>query len=188
MRHEIERKRFRCMQAEVVKYDDGSEILISYSTPVVEKTPQGQYIRLWDGWSSTTSKQVYMYCSHSFRRLPFRDGTYEDLTPEYKRMGYDLDGHKEWLTPDDCEEYAERYVRNLSCTIASSYSTCYNKELKQIFKDNQRMKDLFNIMNMCARRKIIGNKPVNALVKMYDFDFKKVWESGLSEQYPELKY
>lgn len=188
MRHEIERKRLHYMQAQVVKYDDGSEVLISYSTPVVEKTPQGQYIRLWGSWSSTTNKQVHTYCGHSFRKLPFRDGTYEDLRTEYRRMGYTLEGTKEWLTPDECDDEASCYVRKLDSSGIHGYSTLYNKYLKERFKDNQRMKDLFEVMNMCARRKITNSKPVSALVKVHDFDFTKVWESGLAEQYPELKY
>ena len=92
MAYEINRKQLNYMQAVIKYYDDGSEILQSYSTNVVKKTPDGKYIRLWDGWSSSTMKQVKAYCGHYFRGLPFADGTYENLTREPQRRGYSMNG------------------------------------------------------------------------------------------------
>ena len=48
MPKEIERKRLNYMQAYIKYYDDGSQILQSYNTDVVKRTPDGQYIRLWE--------------------------------------------------------------------------------------------------------------------------------------------
>ena len=113
MPREIERKRLNYMQAYIKYYDDGSQILQSYSTDVVKRTPSGKYIRLWKSWSPSTMKQVKAYCGHYFRGLPYEDGTYEDLKASHTRKGYRYDGHAKYLTKDDIEMYTRNFIRDL---------------------------------------------------------------------------
>lgn len=188
MAHEVNRYRLNYMQAYVKQYDDGSEILQSYTTDVVKKTPNGKYIRLWSGWSTSTSKQVSVWCGKRFRDIPFADGTVEDRTVQYKRKGYDLKGWESKLTPEDCMIGAKRYAASIKNGqgISCGYSTIFDKELKQIYKGDKAMLRLMNILSSCAKHKIKGNDEINVLIKLYNFDFKKVWESGLCELYPTL--
>ena len=65
------------MEAWVKTYSDGTKILQSYSTDVVKITPEGRYIRLWNGWSVTTNRHVYTAFDVSLRSLRFEDGTIE---------------------------------------------------------------------------------------------------------------
>lgn len=65
MAHEIDRQRLNYMQAWIKKYDDGSEILMSYNTDVVKKTPDGRYIRLWSlGHLLLVNKSVHIAIEH----------------------------------------------------------------------------------------------------------------------------
>lgn len=189
MAHEVNRYRLNYMQAYVKQYDDGSEILQSYSTDVVKKSPDGKLIRLWHSWSPSTMKQVKAYCGHYFRSLPYEDGTYEDLTPEYRRKGVRLSGRKEELTPENCKKYAKMFAEFMEQgnSFSQGYITCYDKDLKQIYKGNKKMLKLVNILSSCAKHKMLrGTDEINVLIKLYNYDFRKVWESGLCEQYPEL--
>lgn len=49
-------------KAKVVVYDDGTEIMQSYDTDIVKKTPDGQLFRMWDNWSQTTGRHIAAYC------------------------------------------------------------------------------------------------------------------------------
>jgi len=42
----------------VIVADDGTETLISYTTPVLRKHPSGEYERLWFDWSQTTGRHI----------------------------------------------------------------------------------------------------------------------------------
>ncbi len=43
-------------KARVITYPDGSEALQSYNEVVLRRTPSGELIRTWDGWSATTGR------------------------------------------------------------------------------------------------------------------------------------
>lgn len=191
MPREINRKRLNYMNACVKYYDDGSEILQSYSTDVVKKTPDGKYIRLWHCWSPATMKQVKAYCGQYFRGLPYEDGTYEDTRREYKRVGVDLIGLVRSYTPSECAAAARMIANDISNgkeTVFRYYKTCYDKDLREIYKGNKKMIELLNVLYSCAKRKIRGNSAANTLIKIYDFDFVKVWkEGGLCKLYPDIK-
>ena len=45
-------------KARVIEHDDGTKKLQSYNTIVCEVTPSGDFIRLWDGYSVTTTRHV----------------------------------------------------------------------------------------------------------------------------------
>ena len=62
----IAKSRVDYMQAWIKEYEDGTLVLQSYDTDVVRRTPSGQYIRLWEGWSVSTSRQVQRAFSQNF--------------------------------------------------------------------------------------------------------------------------
>jgi len=49
-------------KARVVINDDGREVLYSYNTPIIERTPTGELRRLWYGWSATTGAHIKSFC------------------------------------------------------------------------------------------------------------------------------
>lgn len=49
-------------KARVVIDDDGTETLISYTTPVMRRDPDGTLHRLWWGWSATTGRHIKAFC------------------------------------------------------------------------------------------------------------------------------
>ena len=49
-------------KAYVEVYEDGTEILKSYGTPIIEKMADGCFKRLWFGWSATTQKHIKAFC------------------------------------------------------------------------------------------------------------------------------
>ena len=72
-------------KAMVNKYSDGSEILVSYTTPVAKKNPDGTIKRLYGGWSQTTGRHIKAFCGMSkseFMALPY------NVTPAEKAMAY----------------------------------------------------------------------------------------------------
>lgn len=191
MPREINRKRLNYMNACVKYYDDGSEILQSYSTDVVKKTPDGKYIRLWHDWSPSTMKQVKAYCGQYFRGLPYEDGTYEDTRREYRRKGVDLIGLVRSCTLAECKAGARMIANDISNgreTVFNYYKTCYDKDLKEIYKGDKKMLELLDILYSCAKRKIRGKSAANALIKIYNYDFVTLWkEGGLCKLYPGVK-
>lgn len=42
--------------------DDGSEILLSYCTPIMKRDTTGKITRLWSGWSATTGRHIKSFC------------------------------------------------------------------------------------------------------------------------------
>lgn len=49
-------------KARVIQYPNGLEALVSYSTIVAARTPDGKIHRLWDGWSATTGRHIKAFC------------------------------------------------------------------------------------------------------------------------------
>lgn len=194
MPREVNRYRLNTMSACVKQYDDGSEILQSYTTDVVKKTPDGKYIRLWHCWSPTTNKHVHTYCGRTFRDIPFEDGTVEDRKPEYRRKGYTLKGRQCELTPAQWKYHAQEYAKSISAGILYvgddnyGFATGLTKDLRQIYKQNKKYLSLIKVLDACARKKEIrGDALMNAIVLLYKFDFLDLWiNGGLSVKYPSL--
>lgn len=50
-------------KARVVVDDEGTETLISYDTPIIERTADGKLNRLWFGdWTATTGRHIKSFC------------------------------------------------------------------------------------------------------------------------------
>lgn len=49
--------------------DDGTEILQSYQTDVIKRTPDGKLKRLWGGWSATTGRHISAFCGLNKKEL-----------------------------------------------------------------------------------------------------------------------
>ena len=41
---------------------DGSEILMSYNTPIIQRLKDGTLKKLWSGWSMTTGRHIAAFC------------------------------------------------------------------------------------------------------------------------------
>lgn len=193
MAHEIERKQLNYMNAWIKYYDDGSQILQSYNTDVVKRTPSGKYIRLWDGWSPTTMKQVKVYCGYYFRGLPFEDGHVEDTKPVYKRKGFNYMGRVKDMSLADIEMNVSRFIRDLKSKdykwmIDYSYSTAMNKELrKHKAMQSQKRQRLLDALYSCGTKQVLKNSLISVLAKMYNFDFETLWNNSLVKDFGELK-
>lgn len=198
----IETKRLNYMNACIKYYDDGSEILQSYTTDVVKKTPEGKYIRLWHSWSPSTMKQVKIWCGHYFRGLPYEDGTYEDTKPEYQREGCDRNGQ---VRRSPIGFWNGRRLTEIQQAISDvnlnelmfAYNTACSKELKVIYKKEPKILRLLAAMKICATHKCRyrdipckseENKypDISMAAKLYNYDFEKVWTvGGLHKEYPD---
>ena len=69
-------------KAFVTVQDDGTEILMSYNTPVIMRSPSGKLFRIWPDWSATTGRHIKSFCGLNkaeFVKLPYYD---EDKRPE----------------------------------------------------------------------------------------------------------
>lgn len=190
MRELISKERINYTNGYIKTYSDGTQILQSYSTDVVERTPEGKYIRLWEGWSVSTSGQVYRGFGVSFRSLPFRDGTYEQ-TPQYRRglrfysWGYEhVATHRIMLKDNkgrktyDIKESVTNFVNSVKegdiNLITEFYSTCIDKELHERYKNNKKMIELFRAMRVCLEKKPRKDE-ISMLCKIYDYDFPTVY-------------
>ena len=72
-------------KAVVMVQDDGSEILYSYGTKIIEKTPGGGLVKFWGGWSQTTGRHIKSFCGLNkaeFLALP------HETTPAEKADAY----------------------------------------------------------------------------------------------------
>ena len=190
MPKEIERKRLNYMSAYIKYYDDGSQILQSYNTDVVKRTPDGQYIRLWDGWSSSTNKQVNAYCGYRFRSLPFEDGTVEDTKPVYRRKGYKYNGSPKALSLAEIDEKVKDFIRslknkNLRWMVQYDYNSACNKELKKWAKSEKRQR-LVDALYSCATKKPTKNA-MGVLAKLYNFDIDEVWNNSLVKDFGPME-
>lgn len=45
-------------KAKVIEKDNGEKVLQSYDTEVCKITSSGEFVRMWDGYSSTTMRHV----------------------------------------------------------------------------------------------------------------------------------
>ena len=190
MPKEIERKRLNYMSAYIKYYDDGSQILQSYNTDVVKRTPDGQYIRLWDGWSSSTNKQVNAYCGYRFRSLPFENGTVEDTKPVYRRKGYKYNGSPKALSLAEIDEKVKDFIRslknkNLRWMVQYDYNSACNKELKKWAKSEKRQR-LVDALYSCATKKPTKNA-MGVLAKLYNFDINEVWNNSLVKDFGPME-
>lgn len=190
MPKEIERKRLNYMSAYIKYYDDGSQILQSYNTDVVKRTPDGQYIRLWDSWSSSTNKQVRAYCGYRFRSLPFEDGTVEDTKPVYRRKGYKYNGSPKALSLAEIDEKVKDFIRNLKnknlrWVVQYDYNSACNKELKKWAKSEKRQR-LVDALYSCATKKPTKNA-MGVLAKLYNFDINEVWNNSLVKDFGPME-
>ncbi len=52
-------------KAQVQVEDNGTETLFSYGTPIISRNANGEYTKLWDGWSNTTGAHIKSFCSMS---------------------------------------------------------------------------------------------------------------------------
>lgn len=79
---------------------DGSKTLYSYNVPIMSELPDGNHIRLWNGWSTTTGKHIYAFSGlhkAEFLALPteeehtqnFPNGTRVWLKAENKNQAED---------------------------------------------------------------------------------------------------
>ncbi len=72
-------------KAVVIVADDNTETLYSYGTPIATKTPGGDIVRLWGGWSQTTGRHIKAFCGMNkaeFMNLP------HETTPAEKAAAY----------------------------------------------------------------------------------------------------
>lgn len=72
-------------KAIVTVHDDGTEILRSYETNVIAKTPDGAYHRLWNGWSATTGRHIKAFSG--LNKAEYNTYPYEgncDIWKEYE--------------------------------------------------------------------------------------------------------
>lgn len=52
---------------------DGTETLYSYNTPIIKRTPAGNLVKVWDGWTATTGRHIKAFCGldkKQFAALP----------------------------------------------------------------------------------------------------------------------
>jgi hypothetical protein len=65
-------------KAKAELYEDGSEILLSYDTPIIYRSPDGELSRLWHGWTATTGRHIKSFSGLNkaeYEKLPFIDLT-----------------------------------------------------------------------------------------------------------------
>lgn len=58
------RKSF-CGKAYIEKDENGNETLYSYNTPIITRTIDGDLIRLYSGYTSTTGNHIKAFCGLS---------------------------------------------------------------------------------------------------------------------------
>lgn len=59
-------------KARVYVRDDGAELLVSYDTPVMLHE-DGQYYRLWGGYSATTMRHVRAFAGNEYNKKRWMD-------------------------------------------------------------------------------------------------------------------
>lgn len=63
-------------KAAIIIADDGSETLLSYNTPIIKKYSDGNFIRLYDGYTATTGRHIRAFCGMNkaeFMRIPLNN-------------------------------------------------------------------------------------------------------------------
>jgi len=41
---------------------NGTETLYSYNTPIMKRFVNGDFVKLWDGWTATTGRHIKAFC------------------------------------------------------------------------------------------------------------------------------
>lgn len=49
-------------KAIVIIEEDGSETLLSYNTPIIKRTPNGELIKLYNDYTQSTGKHIKAFC------------------------------------------------------------------------------------------------------------------------------
>ena len=49
-------------KAIVIRHQDGTETLYSYDTAIIDRTPAGELIPRWYGWTVTTGRHIAAFC------------------------------------------------------------------------------------------------------------------------------
>lgn len=60
-------------KAMVMEDADGNQTLFSYLTPIITRKTDGEIIRHWNGWSTTTGRHIASFCGlhkRQFLALP----------------------------------------------------------------------------------------------------------------------
>lgn len=60
-------------KAMVMEDEHGNQTLYSYLTPVITRKADGEILRHWDGWSTTTGRHITSFCGlgkEQFLALP----------------------------------------------------------------------------------------------------------------------
>lgn len=63
-------------KAKVKIYSDNTKVLQSYNTDVAKIDANGNVIRLWDGWTTTTGRHIIAFCGlkkKEFLNLPLNN-------------------------------------------------------------------------------------------------------------------
>lgn len=105
------------------------------------------------------------------------------------RSGWDLKGKGYVLTSTQCREQAEQLVKDIADkkpVILRDYKTCLDKDLKQLYNHDQRMRDLVDILSMCAQRKVKAHHMLSTLIKICNYDINKLWIMVLKPSYPDI--
>ena len=42
--------------------ENGTETLYSYNTPIIKRLVSGELVKLWNGWTATTSRHIAAFC------------------------------------------------------------------------------------------------------------------------------
>lgn len=195
----ISKERVSYMEAWIKTYSDGTKILQSYETDVVKMTPEGKYIRLWHDWSVSTNRQVYRAFNVSLKSLPFEDGTVEQPCVYRKGLRFnswtcmpvsdrieirDNEGKKTKIVEQLVDSFDKALKSKDITDIKNAYSTCIDKELREKYKDNEKMFQLFRAMRVCLEQKPRQDE-ISMLCKIYEYDFGTVY-SYIKQDYDFL--
>lgn len=63
-------------KAKVIIDEQGNETLQSYNTMIITKTAAGEFVRLWDSWTTTTGRHIKAFCGMNkaqFNALPMME-------------------------------------------------------------------------------------------------------------------
>ena len=107
-----------------------------------------------------------------------------------KRKGFKYDGSAKYLNKSEIDMYTHNFIRDLQnknyrWLVEMSYNTLCNRQLKKWAKSEKRNR-LLDALYSCATQKPTKNA-VGVLARMYNFNFKEVWNNALVKDWGELK-
>lgn len=175
----IDKKQFRFMNAYIKYFDNGAEILQSWSTDVVLRKKNGELVRLWDGWSVMTNKQVKAYCGKSLRDIPFEGGILEETKPSLNIWGVNHIFRRDFTSVKKSDMTPEWFYNN--------YGTGYAKQIKKLIGNDKELNDIYRIAHICAlanKKMKKGDKPeprnkYQMYAYMYNYNFCKIYNINL---------